>query len=450
MFNCMPPRHGNGVETGHFMSSVPSSAESGNTPFFTSAPASQQKCGQSVKRDEGCGALNQASEREPNAPPPPSGGLAAATVAAVAPPAPFEHWSSWLHVGSLVEVEQLEEGLQESRFSARLLRINADRAFVEFAAFSEDDGEGPLCTWVMLAQLWPPPPPAPPNFFDKVGELNYEDHAVHLELEYEGGWWAVILRGRRHRACGALELLVQSERYQKQRWFGIERLRPRWRFLGTAWLAEGYGVIEYSSARLQGSACYGVPPSVVARAPTPVEAQASEPAWCAACNAQGSHKRHVFRRAKGMRLGAPSPPPQAPCQQLSSQQRMHSPRAVDAAVSLGAPPTEGASPPNCSLLPSAEGSDADTHEGVRELQSCSEAELRRRLASVRAALEAELPRVEAAHATALRCRATAQHVANAALQLHPLARSAVLVAGGELELPRCLRGDLPLVHELPV
>ena len=50
-----------------------------------------------------------------------------------------------------------------------MLRVEGGEAFVEFQAFSEDEtGAHKMRDWVRLSQICPTPPPAPPDFLDKV------------------------------------------------------------------------------------------------------------------------------------------------------------------------------------------------------------------------------------------------------------------------------------------
>jgi hypothetical protein len=135
--------------------------------------------------------------------------------------------ATWLFGGNFVEVKMDEDGLRGSRYSARIITIEAERAFVEFPAFfqSDEDDETHLTDWVRLEQLWPQPPPPPPDFFERleIGEP--------LELYHEDGWWEVALTRSRQAPGGNMSYHVTSALYGTERWASPKLLRPRWKFV---------------------------------------------------------------------------------------------------------------------------------------------------------------------------------------------------------------------------
>ena len=103
---------------------------------------------------------------------------------------------AWLQNGAYVEVKMEEEGLHSSRYQARILELDGDKAFVEFPAFFNDDDEKTMVTeWVNVQQLWPPPPPPPPDF-----SISLAGRALDFYLEE--GWWEVTLQRTRITATG--------------------------------------------------------------------------------------------------------------------------------------------------------------------------------------------------------------------------------------------------------
>ncbi|KAL1496400.1 hypothetical protein AB1Y20_016355 [Prymnesium parvum] len=374
------PRHGKGKETGHFIYvwqtplAEACGHDEGQAPYFSSAPAAVRWWVRMKGKRPLSEAAKEEAEHEERA---------------------VVSEGTWLSDGALVETEVPEPGLFESRYAAKLLQVDVDRALVEVAAFTTDSGDGPLQVWVDVGQVSPPPPPAPPDYFEVVCEAADEAPAtpVRLELFHEGGWWGCVLKDSRCSAEGRLELLVHSERYGSERWAGVDCVRPRWRFLGTAWLAERYGLVFADV----------------------------EPAAAAPSAGSASCKAPLPLHARGY-----------PAYESDSQ----------AGSACGSSASRGGSPWHSDV---GEGGKAEGRQTDVVLETCDEAALQSRLEEAHAQLSSELALVEQARAAAQHNRERAVEITREARRLFSLARSAVQVAGGSLELPVVFRADPPMV-----
>ena len=121
-----------------------------------------------------------------------------------------------------------EDGLLGSRYSGNLLKLEGDRVFVEFDEFFEDEaGLKHLKEWHARAQIRPPPPTTPVDFFRcVVCILSYAPFrgysrtkcvtcfrllrsGAQLEILFDDGWWDAELLKKR-RVDGEHELLLKS------------------------------------------------------------------------------------------------------------------------------------------------------------------------------------------------------------------------------------------------
>lgn len=308
---------------------------------------------------------------------------------------------AWLQNGAYVEVKMEEEGLHSSRYQARILELDGDKAFVEFPAFFNDDDEKTMVTeWVNVQQLWPPPPPPPPDFFDKLSL------GAPLDFYLEEGWWEVTLQRTRITATGRTSYQVVSGLYKTEHWTAPDRLRPRWIFVRRP-DAETGRLLEYWEA--------AAPKGLMVWEETngaPLEAETSTKVMADIDHSGAGGMEHGHN-------GMPS-----------------SEREVE--VEVAAEPTHGG------------GTAANGHGSSWQLDSSAEQALDssadRSETSERERLQTQLV---AMHRLASQYHARVCEVQDAALRMFPLAHSAVVTAGGTLAQPECFTRPVPPLPPLP-
>ena len=152
----------------------------------------------------------------------------------------------WLRPGAKVEVVMTEPGLKGSRYGATLLSSDGPMAEVEYDDLN-DDGEAQLRELVPVDTLTPPPPPPPSKWATAI------TIGSPVQLLHEGGWWSMILSGRRvPTAAEPASFLVRSAIYQTEYWTTEDVLRPQWLFCAEQWKLQGV-YIDEATVRQPGS-----------------------------------------------------------------------------------------------------------------------------------------------------------------------------------------------------
>ena len=339
-----------------------------------------------------------------------------------------------------------EEGLRSSRYLARVLQLDDEgRAFVEFPAFFADETNDKLLTdWISCRQLWPPPPPAPPDFFERlsIGEP--------LEVYHEDGWWEVTLQRTRQAQSGRMTYQVTSSFYNTERWANADRLRPRWRFMRDTekepelefWKADapdGLVVWEDSGLLLPtlpeasglATASGSVVPGQVAQEGEPWDVEAINES--AHGNAQGEAGDAGPAGEAGAAVGADG----GMGGTMGSRDDDGEGGEVEVEVEEEAQDDyyDDDEDDHVELLEAAGGSVNVDGAGGGVM-----------MAGERARLQAQ---IQALHHLALQYRARVCEIRDAAQRIFPLAQAAVLNAGGTLEQPECFTRFLPPLPRFP-
>lgn len=148
-----------------------------------------------------------------------------------------DHKFTWLRQGTKVEVTMSEDGLMGSHYSATVLSSDSDgHVHVRYDALSEGckDSDSMLSEWVEAAFLSPLPPPLPVDFCNTV------TIGSPVQYLFEGGWWNVILSGRREPTASEPScFLVRSAVYHTEYWTREDMLRPQWVFCDEQWKLNG-------------------------------------------------------------------------------------------------------------------------------------------------------------------------------------------------------------------
>ena len=134
-------------------------------------------------------------------------------------------------VGTLVEVQGVDDGFLGSWYGCRVLEVQERRSRLRlklrYEAFQEDDGSF-WEDWFDIKHVRPAPPAHDPQFIDtlSVGQP--------LEINHEDGWWEVLLVGAAERTAELPKYIVEARRYKVRHIVPAASLRPAWKWVAAA------------------------------------------------------------------------------------------------------------------------------------------------------------------------------------------------------------------------
>ena len=134
-------------------------------------------------------------------------------------------------VGTLVEVQGVDDGFLGSWYGCRVLEVQERRSRLRlklrYEACQEDDGSF-WEDWFDIKHVRPAPPAHDPQFIDtlSVGQP--------LEINHEDGWWEVLLVGAAERTAELPKYIVEARRYKVRHIVPASSLRPAWKWVAAA------------------------------------------------------------------------------------------------------------------------------------------------------------------------------------------------------------------------